>query len=135
VFICAEVAGVDLSEKSSKEIIEEFADAHANYGVLVFADQFMSSDDLQRFGSNLSELSVHPFFIKTEGNPELIIFDNNRRQSTRVYRRLAPDATFRDCPPMGAILYSKVIPSHGGDTNSASMAAIYDGLSDRLQSF
>ena len=36
---------------------------------------------------------------------------------------------------MLTMLYSKVIPNHGGDTNFASMTAIYDGLSDRLQKF
>ena len=36
---------------------------------------------------------------------------------------------------MGTALYSKIIPKRGGDTNFASMSAIYDGLSDRLQKF
>ena len=36
---------------------------------------------------------------------------------------------------MGTALYSKIIPNRGGDTNFASMSAIYDGLSDRLQNF
>ena len=106
-----------------------------NYGVLVFPDQFISSDDIQLFGWNFSELSVHPFFTNTEGNPKLIIFDNkqgNPPASTDVWHT---DETFRGSPPMGVILYSKDIPSHGGDTNFASMAAIYDGPSDRLQSF
>ena len=67
---------MDQSEKLSKEIIGEINNAHVSYGVLVFPDQFISSDDIQLFGWNFSELSVHPFFTNTEGNPELIIFDN-----------------------------------------------------------
>lgn len=135
VFLGVEVTGVDLSKPLTAEIIEEIKDAHANYGVIVFPNQFISSEDLQRFGRYFGKLSVHPFSTNTEGNPELIIFDNkegNPPASTDVWHT---DETFRECPPMGTILYSKIIPNHGGDTNFASMSAIYDGLSDRLQNF
>ena len=130
-FVGAEVPGVDLSKKLSKEI----TNAHANYRALVFPDQFISSDDLQHFGRYFGELSVHLFFTNTEGNSELIIFDNkegNPPASTDVWHT---DETFRGSPPMGVILYSKVIPSYGGDTNFTIIATIYDGLSDRLQCF
>ena len=135
VFLGVEVTGVDLSKPLTAEIIEEIKDAHANYGVIVFPNQFISSEDLQRFGRYFGKLSVHPFSTNTEGNPELIIFDNkegNPPASTDVWHT---DETFRECPPMGTILYSKIIPNYGGDTNFASMSAIYDGLSDRLQNF
>ncbi len=135
VFLGVEVTGVNLSKPLTEEIIEEIKDAHANYGVIVFPNQFISSEDLQRFGRYFGKLSVHPFSTNTEGNPELIIFDNkegNPPASTDVWHT---DETFRECPPMGTILYSKIIPNYGGDTNFASMSAIYDGLSDRLQNF
>ena len=135
VFLGVEITGVDLSKPLTEEIIEEIKDAHANYGVIVFPNQFISSEDLQRFGRYFGKLSVHPFSTNTEGNPELIIFDNkegNPPASTDVWHT---DETFRECPPMGTILYSKIIPNYGGDTNFASMSAIYDGLSDRLQNF
>ena len=135
VFLGVEVTGVDLSKPLTAEIIEEIKDAHANYGVIVFPNQFISSKDLQRFGRYFGKLSVHPFSTNTEANPELIIFDNkegNPPASTDVWHT---DETFRECPPMGTILYSKIIPNYGGDTNFASMSAIYDGLSDRLQNF
>ena len=135
VFLGVEVTGVNLSKPLTEEIIEEIKDAHANYGVIIFPNQFISSEDLQRFGRYFGKLSVHPFSTNTEGNPELIIFDNkegNPPASTDVWHT---DETFRECPPMGTILYSKIIPNYGGDTNFASMSAIYDGLSDRLQNF
>ena len=135
VFLGVEVTGVDLSKPLTAEIIEEIKDAHANYGVIVFPNQLISSEDLQRFGRYFGKLSVHPFSTNTEGNPELIVFDNkegNPPASTDVWHT---DETFRECPPMGTVLCSKIIPNHGGDTNFASMSAIYDGLSDRLQNF
>lgn len=135
VFLGAEITGIDLSKPLTKKNIEEIADAHSIYGVLIFPNQYISSEDLQRFGRYFGKLSVHPFSTNTKGNPELIVFDNkegNPPASTDVWHT---DETFRECPPMGTALYSKIIPKRGGDTNFASMSAIYDGLSDRLQKF
>ena len=135
VFLGAEITGIDLSKPLTKKNIEEIADAHSIYGVLIFPNQYISSEDLQRFGRYFGKLSVHPFSTNTKGNPELIVFDNkegNPPASTDVWHT---DETFRERPPMGTALYSKIIPERGGDTNFASMSAIYDGLSDRLQKF
>ena len=135
VFLGAEITGIDLSKPLTKKNIEEIADAHSIYGVLIFPNQCISSEDLQRFGRYFGKLSVHPFSTNTKGNPELIVFDNkegNPPASTDVWHT---DETFRERPPMGTALYSKIIPKRGGDTNFASMSAIYDGLSDRLQKF
>jgi taurine dioxygenase len=135
VFLGAEITGVDLSKILTEKNIKEISDAHATYGVLIFPEQFISSDDLQRFGRYFGDLSVHPFSTNTEENPELIIYDNKEGNPPAATDVWHTDETFRECPPMGTMLYSKVIPNHGGDTNFASMNAIYDGLSDRLQKF
>jgi len=135
VFLGAEVTGLDLSKQLNKKNIEEIKDAHASYGVLVFPEQFISSDDLQRFGRQFGDLSVHPFSTSANDNPELIVYDNkegNPPAKTDVWHT---DETFRACPPMGTMLYCKIIPKYGGDTNFASMTGIFDSLSDRLQNF
>ena len=110
VFLGAEITGIDLSKPLTKKNIEEIADAHSIYGVLIFPNQYISSDDLQRFGRYFGKLSVHPFSTNTKGNPELIVFDNkegNPPASTDVWHT---DETFRERPPMGTALYSKIIP-------------------------
>jgi taurine dioxygenase len=135
VFLGAEVTGIDISKSLAPKEIAAVTRAHANYGVLTFPDQIISSADLKRFGGYFGKLTVHPFSTSSSNNPELIVYDNkegNPPASTDVWHT---DETFRECPPMGTILCSKVIPKQGGDTNFASMTAIYDGLSDRLQSF
>ncbi len=135
VFLGAEITDVDLSQPLDETSQEAIKQAHAEHGVLAFPEQQISSDDLRRFGSYFGELTVHPFSTSTKDNPELIVYDNkegNPPASTDVWHT---DETFRECPPMGTILCSKVIPESGGDTNFASMSAIYEGLSDRLQNF
>ena len=129
------VTGVDLSAPLDDETVAVLKEAHADYGVLVFADQKITGGDLKRFGSYFGELTVHPFSTSTEDNPELIVYDNkegNPPPPTDVWHT---DETFREAPPMGTALCSKIIPDVGGNTAFCSMSAVYEGLSDKLQAF
>lgn len=134
-FLAAEVTGVDLTKPLDEPVVEAIRQAHAEHGVLVFPNQKISSDDLMRFGRYFGQLSVHPFSTSSTENDELIVYDNkegNPPLSTDVWHT---DETFRECPPMGTMLCSKIIPEVGGNTAFASMTAIYEGLSDRLQAY
>ncbi len=134
-FIGAEVSGIDLSNPLENEVIEQLTLAHAEHGVLVFPNQVITADDLKRFARYFGKLSVHPFSTNDSQEPELIVYDNkegNPPPATDVWHS---DETFRECPPMGTMLCSKIIPKTGGDTVFCSMEAAYDGLSDRMQKY
>jgi len=133
VFCGAEVTGIDLSHPLDAPTVAALAAAHAEHGVLVFPDQDLTSEQLMAFGRRFGELTVHPFSTNDAATPELIVFDNkegNPPPPTDVWHS---DEMFRECPPMGTILCGKIIPSPGGDTSFASMTALHDGLSDRMQ--
>jgi taurine dioxygenase len=135
VFCGAQVTGVDLTKRMDAETVEAIRLAHAEHGVVVFPNQKISSEDLMRFGRCFGELSVHPFSTNDQNRKELIIFDNkegNPPLQTDVWHS---DEMFRECPPMGTILCSKIMPELGGDTAFANMAAVYEGLSDRMQQY
>lgn len=133
VFLGAEITGIDLSAPLNDAATAAIAEAHAEYGVLVFPDQRISSDDLMRFGRAFGALSVHPFSTSTDESPELIVYDNKEGNPPAPTDVWHTDETFRAAPPMGTVLCSKIIPESGGDTAFASMTAVYDGLSDRMQ--
>ena len=135
VFLGAEVTGVDLSQPLTTEQIHAVKQAHADHGVLVFPNQVITSEDLKRFGRYFGELTVHPFSTSTQDAPELIVYDNKEGNPPAPTDIWHTDETFRECPPMGTILCSKIIPEVGGDTAFASMCAVWDGLSDRWQHF
>ncbi len=135
VFLGAEVTGLDLTQPLDEATVEELKLAHAEYGVLVFPNQKISSEDLKRFGRYFGSLSVHPFSTSAEDSPELIVYDNKEGNPPAPTDVWHTDETFRECPPMGTALCSKIIPEVGGDTAFASMSAVYEGLSDRMQSF
>lgn len=135
VFLGAEITGIDLTQPLDRPTVEELKQAHAQYGVLVFPDQVICSEDLKRFGRYFGELSVHPFSTSAADAPELIVYDNKEGNPPAPTDIWHTDETFRESPPMGTALCSKIVPEVGGNTAFASMSAVYDGLSDRWQRF
>jgi len=133
VFLGAQVGGVDLTKPLDERTLEEIRQALAEYGVLVVPDQLITSEDLMAFGRYFGELSVHPFSTSTEENPELIVFDNKEGNPPGATDVWHSDETFRECPPVATALCAKIVPEVGGDTVYASMSAVYEGLSDRMQ--
>lgn len=135
VFLGAEVAGLDLTQPLESKTVEALKKAHAECGVLVFPNQKISSEDLKRFGRYFGALSVHPFSTSTADAPELIVYDNKEGNPPAPTDIWHTDETFREEPPMGTALCSKIVPAVGGNTAFASMTAVYEGLSDRWQRF
>jgi taurine dioxygenase len=135
VFLGAEVTQVDLTRPLDPPTVQAIARAHAEHGVLIFPDQKISSEDLMRFGRYFGALSVHPFSTSTGELPELIVYDNKEGNPPAPTDVWHSDETFRTCPPMGTALCCKIRPDYGGDTAFASMTAVYESLSDRLQRF
>lgn len=135
VFLGAEVTGIDLTKPLDDATVRAIGQAHAQYEVLVFPGQKISSADLMRFGRYFGELSVHPFSTNAADNPELIVYDNKEGNPPAATDVWHTDETFRECPPMGTMLCAKIVPELGGDTMFCSMTAAYDSLSDRMQNF
>jgi taurine dioxygenase len=135
VFLGAEVTGIDLAQPLDAASVDVLIRAHAEHGVLVFPNQVMSSEDLKRFGRYFGPLSVHPFSTNAADAPELIVYDNKEGNPPAPTDIWHTDETFREAPPMGTALCSKIIPEVGGDTAFASMTAVYEHLSDRWQRF
>lgn len=135
VFLGAEITGIDLTQPLDGETVDVLKQAHAEHGVLVFPDQVISPEDLKRFGRCFGTLSVHPFSTNAVDSPELIVYDNKEGNPPAPTDIWHTDETFREAPPMGTALCSKVVPEVGGDTAFASMSAVYEGLSDCWQRF
>ena len=135
VFLGAEVSGVDLGKPLDSSTVEALREAHARHGVLVFPEQALSAEQLKAFGRRFGELSVHPFSTSSAESPELIVYDNKEGNPPAATDIWHTDETFREAPPMGTMLCSKIIPEVGGDTAFCSMSAVYEGLSERWQRF
>ncbi|MGE3248544.1 MAG: TauD/TfdA dioxygenase family protein, partial [Beijerinckiaceae bacterium] len=100
----AEITGIDLTRPLDAATQDALKLAHAEYGVLVFPKQKMSSEDLKRFGRYFGELTVHPFSTSAEDAPELIVYDNKEGNPPPPTDIWHTDETFRAEPPMGTAL-------------------------------
>ena len=134
-FLGAEITGVDLTKPLDAATVAAIGQAHAEHGVLVFPRQKISAEDLKRFGRYFGELTVHPFSTNAADAPELIVYDNKEGNPPPPTDIWHSDETFRECPPMGTALCSKIIPAIGGDTAFCNMAAAYESLSDKMQQY
>jgi taurine dioxygenase len=130
----AEISGIDLKRPLSDAQFKAVEAALVEHQLIVFRNQDISSENLMQFGRRFGELTVHPFAPNEGKNaPELIKFRNDEKTppfGTDVWHS---DETFRAEPPMATILCAKEVPAVGGDTMYVSMAAAYEGLSDRMQ--
>jgi len=134
-FLGAEITGIDLTSQLDEATIVALTRAHAEHGVLVFPRQKISSEDLKRFGRYFGELTVHPFSTSAADAPELIVYDNKEGNPPPPTDIWHSDETFRECPPMGTALCSKMIPEIGGDTAFCNMGAAYESLSEKMQAY
>lgn len=130
----AAIGGVDLRRPLSDVQFKAIEDALVEHELIIFRNQDISSDSLMDFGRRFGELTVHPFAPNEGKNaPELIKFRNDEKTPPYGTDVWHSDETFRAEPPMATILCAKEVPAVGGDTMFVSMAAAYDGLSDRMQ--
>ena len=130
----AQVAGADLSvplPDAQRHAIEQ---ALLEYGVLFFSGQDIGPDEHKAFARQFGEISAPPFTPKYGSDPELVVLDQVTPKGEGA-DQWHSDNTFMAEPPMGSILRAVVLPSVGGDTCFANMAAAYEALSPPMRGF
>ena len=129
--IGAEVGGVDLRE-IDEDLIAELHHAWMAHKVLFFRDQNLTQAQHVAYGRAFGELEVHPFAPSAEGHPEILVLHStpDRFEAAEAWHS---DVTFRECPPLGSVLYGRMLPPYGGDTCWANMELAYEMLADDLK--
>lgn len=129
--IGAIVHGVDLSHDLDEETLSGIRSAVLKHRVVFFEDQHMTPQQHRDFAARFGKLHIHPVY-PTAGVPEIVELRNNPANPTDN-ANWHTDVTFIEEPPMGAILYARQLPPHGGDTLWSNMRAAFLGLSERMQ--
>jgi taurine dioxygenase len=129
VTLGAEVRGVDLTADLADEAVDELARALADYKVIYFRDQAITSAQHVAFARRFGDLEIHPFITGNDEHPELVRFEKGA-DTGGFENGWHHDVTWREVPSMGAILHAVQVPATGGDTLFSDMAAAYDGLTD-----
>ena len=133
--IGAEIEGVDLSKPLDNQTFSELHDALLDHCVIFFRDQDLDHDSHKSLGSKFGELHVHPAIPGPEGHPEILPIHADANSTYIAGERWHSDVSCDEEPPLGSILYLKVVPEYGGDTLFSNMYAAYDALSDRMKTY
>ncbi|MCH1434529.1 MAG: TauD/TfdA family dioxygenase [Acidimicrobiales bacterium] len=120
----ARVTGVDLTSPLSDDEVAAIRAAWLDHHVLVFPDQPVSDDDLERFTLYFGPFGHDPFFEAIDGREHIAAIHRLPDEQAPLFAESwHADWTFQAFPPDGTCLASKVVPPSGGDTLYANQAA------------
>jgi taurine dioxygenase len=136
----AEVTAINLAEDLNGETLTKLQHVLAENKVLCFRDQREFGPQEQVcFGRRLGELlALDNGQPSVEGFPELALLST---ESAKAFHPDHPvetwhcDVTCMPAPPWATVLRAVEVPPYGRDTMWADMAAVYDGLSSKVQGF
>ena len=132
--IGAEIHGIDLTQPLSDSIGKEIHDLLLEHQAIFFRDQDIEPSRHKALAELFGPLQTHPAYRTVEGFPEITILESTPEAPSKI-DTWHSDMTFREHPPVGTVLRSRIIPPKGGDTLFSSMTAAYDGLSKPMQEF
>jgi len=134
-WIGAELRGVSLADAARDEPL--FAELKAlllKHRVLFLRDQDITAADHVAFARRFGELEDHPVVGSDPDHPGLVRIYKDLSSPPEHYENAWHcDATWREAPPMGAVLRCIECPEVGGDTIWANMAKAYEDLPQSIK--
>jgi taurine dioxygenase len=128
--IGAELSNVSLSDAANDDVV--FAELKAlllEHKVLLLRDQDVSRADHVGFARRFGDLEDHPVAGSDPDHPGLVrIYKDLSSPAEHYENAYHCDATWREAPPMGAVLRCVECPETGGDTVWVNMVAAFEKL-------
>ena len=133
--IGAEVLGVELAEAARNvDLFGRLREALLAHKVLFLRQQLIVKADHVAFARRFGELEDHPVVGSDPHHPGLVcIYKDMDSPPDHFENAWHCDATWREKPPMGAVLRCLECPPVGGDTLWANMARAYEDLPEHVK--
>jgi taurine dioxygenase len=133
--IGAEVHGVDLAEAArNDDLFGSLREALLAHKVLFLRHQLIEKADHVAFARRFGELEDHPVVGSDPDHPQLLRIYKDLDSPPEYFENAWHcDATWREKPPMGAVLRCVECPPVGGDTLWANMVRVHEELPDRVK--
>jgi len=133
--IGAELSGLSLAEAvGNDDLFGEIKHALLQHKVLFLRDQEISKAEHVAFAKRFGDLEDHPVAGSDPDHPGLVCIYKDLDSPPDHYENAWHcDATWRDAPPMGAVLRCLECPPVGGDTVWANMSRAYEELPDHIK--
>ena len=130
----AVITGLDLRKDLSTDCVAQLRDHWTKNKVLVFPEQKLNNEDLERFTLYFGRFGEDPFFGHIDGHDHIAAIERKADEKTPIFAEfLHTDWSFLEIPPAGTVLYSLTIPPHGGNTLFADQVAAYQRLPEHLR--
>jgi taurine dioxygenase len=133
--IGAELSGISLVEAvTNDDLFAEIKHALLQHKVLFLRDQQISKAEHVAFAKRFGDLEDHPVAGSDPDHPGLVCIYKDLDSPPDHYENAWHcDATWREVPPMGAVLRCLECPSVGGDTVWANMGRAYEDLPGHIK--
>ncbi|MGC5531760.1 TauD/TfdA dioxygenase family protein [Streptomyces sp. SR-10] len=133
--IGAELFDVNLGDVSRDEALcAELKSLLLKYKVVFFRDQDITRGEHVALASRLGPLEDHPVLGSDPEHPGLVrIYKDLDSKPEHYENSLHCDGTWRECPPMGAVLRCVETPEVGGDTIWVDMAEAFRRLPEHIR--
>ncbi len=129
----AEIAGVDLADDLSEDVVAEIRHAWLEHLVVFFRDQTLELDEFLAFSRRIGDPGRYPFIKGIDEFPEIITVSKQPHETVNFGGIWHSDTTYLERPPMATLLIAREIPPQGGDTMWANMYAAHESLSPGMQ--
>lgn len=133
--IGAELSGINLADAiHDDDLFSEIRTQLLKHRVLFLRDQPLTGAEHVAFAKLFGELEDHPVLGSNPENPGLVqIYKRPDQPQDRYENAWHTDATWRDAPPMGAVLRCVECPPVGGDTMWTNMVQAYENLPEDVK--
>ena len=133
--IGAEIFGKNIFENLSLKVCDAIYDSLIENKVIFFRNQLITSEQHISLAKSFGDIEPpHPVYPHVDQYPEIVLLENDKNNppDTDVWHT---DLSFKPNPPFASILYSKEIPSSGGDTLWSCLSSIYDALPKHIKNY
>ena len=133
--IGAKLNGINLADAiHDDDLFSEIRTQLLKHRVLFLRDQPLTGAEHVAFAKRFGELEDHPVLGSNPENPGLVqIYKRPDQPQDRYENAWHTDATWRDAPPMGAVLRCVECPPVGGDTMWTNMVQAYENLPEDVK--
>ena len=130
----AVVRGIDLAGPLAADQLAAIRAAWLAHHVLVFPDQRLTDDDLERFTLAMGGFGEDPFIAPIAGRRHIIAVQRAADETAPIFAETwHTDWSFQARPPAGTCLYGIEIPPVGGDTLFANQHMALDQMPAELR--
>jgi len=133
--IGAEIVGINIFDNLMTTVCDKIYETLIENKVIFFRNQQLTNDQHINLAKSFGDIEPpHPVYPHVDEYPEIVVLENDEKKppDTDVWHT---DLTFKPNPPFASILYSKIIPTSGGDTLWSCLSSIYDALPSEIKKY